>query len=103
MADFIEDYLFNIGKVLAQDKKGEHSYRPYILTLLEAAKPSTTTLNDPGQYEYGAPDVIVQRRGVEIGHIETKDVGKTLEREEQSEQMTRYRRALGNLILTDYL
>ena len=44
------------------------------------------------------------RRGpVPLGYLETKDVGKNLEEEERSAQLKRYRAALPNLILTDYL
>ena len=51
----------------------------------------------------GAPDFIVEHRGVPVGHIECKDVGADLDRAENSEQLKRYRDALPNLILTDYI
>ena len=38
-----------------------------------------------------------------VGYIEAKDVGKSLDEAERAEQLTRYRRALPNLVLTDYL
>ena len=38
-----------------------------------------------------------------VGYIEAKDVGKSLNETERSDQLKRYRRALGNLVLTDYL
>ncbi|MDX9865948.1 MAG: type ISP restriction/modification enzyme, partial [Anaerolineaceae bacterium] len=41
--------------------------------------------------------------GLTIGYIEAKDVGNPLSETERSEQLKRYRRALDNLILTDYL
>jgi predicted helicase len=40
---------------------------------------------------------------VTIGYVEAKDVGKSLDEAERSEQLKRYRRNLPNLILTDYL
>jgi len=45
----------------------------------------------------------VRRGAVPLGYLETKDVGKNLEEEERSAQLKRYRAALSNLILTDYL
>jgi hypothetical protein len=45
----------------------------------------------------------VRRGVVPLGYLETKDVGKNLEEEERSAQLKRYRAALPNLILTDYL
>ncbi|MBI1879280.1 MAG: DNA methyltransferase, partial [Chloroflexi bacterium] len=38
-----------------------------------------------------------------LGYIEAKDVGKSLAETERTDQLKRYRRALDNLILTDYL
>src|SRR5581483_10940154 len=38
-----------------------------------------------------------------IGYVEAKDVGIALDKIEKDEQLGRYRRALDNLILTDYL
>ena len=38
-----------------------------------------------------------------IGYVEAKDIGISLDKIEGDEQLTRYRRALDNLILTDYL
>jgi hypothetical protein len=38
-----------------------------------------------------------------VGYIEAKDVGKSLAETERTDQLKRYRRALDNLILTDYL
>ena len=60
-------------------------------------------INEPSHGEYGAPDFIVQRGGAPLGHVECKDVGTNLDAAEESEQLTRYRDALPNLILTDYL
>ena len=45
----------------------------------------------------------VRPDGLNLGYIEAKDVGKSLDEAERAEQLTRYRRALPNLVLTDYL
>ncbi|MCB9422166.1 MAG: DNA methyltransferase [Ardenticatenaceae bacterium] len=81
----------------------EHTHRPTLKTLLEAIEPQITATNEPKQIACGAPDYIVTRSGFTVGYIEAKDVGKALNDIERSEQLKRYRRALGNLILTDYL
>ena len=60
-------------------------------------------LNEPKRVKCGAPDFIVERGGVPIGHVECKDVGVDLNRVERDDQLTRYRNSLPNLILTDYL
>ena len=82
----------------------EHSYRPGFKDLLEGVGgDGIRAVNEPTHADYGAPDFIVQRRGVPVGHIECKDVGADLDAVEQSEQLERYREALPNLLLTDYL
>lgn len=45
----------------------------------------------------------VYRGPVLLGYLETKDVGINLDAEERGPQLKRYREALPNLILTDYL
>ena len=45
----------------------------------------------------------MQCRGVPLGHVECKDIGNNLDHTEKTEQLKRYRDALPNLILTDYL
>lgn len=81
----------------------EHSYRPALQALLEALSNDIRAINEPTQADYGAPDFIVQRQQVPIGHIECKDVGTNLDTVEETEQVKRYREALPNLVLTDYL
>ena len=82
----------------------EHSYRPGFKDLLEdIGGTEIHAVNEPTHADYGAPDFIVQRGVVPVGHIECKDVGADLDAVEQSEQLERYLEALPNLILTDYL
>jgi len=51
----------------------------------------------------GAPDIAVKRGPAPIGYVECKDIGANLDKWEKDEQLARYRDALPNLILTDYL
>lgn len=82
----------------------EHSYRPELEALIEAlGGTDVQAINDPTHVDCGAPDFIVRRGGVPIGHIECKDIGASLDRVEDSEQLQRYRAGLPNLILTDYV
>ncbi|MFN8375918.1 MAG: hypothetical protein U0694_23980 [Anaerolineae bacterium] len=60
-------------------------------------------MNDPKHIKAGAPDFIILRERVPVAFVEAKDIGKDLSRVENDEQMGRYRKALPNLLLTDYL
>ena len=81
----------------------EHSYRPALQALVEGLGAGIAALNEPARVACGAPDFIVERNGVPLGHIECKDIGANLDRAEATEQLKRYRDGLPNLILTDYL
>ncbi len=97
-------YLRDLQATRATGQATEHSYRPAVRALIEAlGGAGAEAVNEPAHGDYGAPDFIVQRRGVPIGHVECKDIGANLDAEEESEQLRRYRDALPNLILTDQL
>ena len=98
-------YRKEVARTRATGHGTEHSYRSDLKTLVEAAggEGAVQAINEPIQVDCGAPDFIVHRDGVPIGHIECKNIGKSLDREEESEQLSRYRAGLPNLILTDYL
>ncbi|MCX8038635.1 MAG: hypothetical protein N3D11_16590, partial [Candidatus Sumerlaeia bacterium] len=72
-------------------------------TLIESLAPDVVATNEPKRIRCGAPDFILTRGPVPVGYIEAKDLGTNLDAAERSEQVVRYREALGNLILTDYL
>jgi hypothetical protein len=63
--------------------------------------------NEPTRVRCGAPDFSVWRPTAHgpltVGYVEAKDVGESLEDVESSEQFHRYRAALPNLIVTNYL
>lgn len=100
----LKAYLRALRKELRSGEATEHSYRPALKTLIEAVGPTgIQALNEPTQGEYGAPDFIVHNNGVPVGHVECKNIGTDLDEVEQSAQLLRYRDALPNLILTDYV
>ena len=97
-------YLRDLRKERRSGEATEHSYRPALKRLIEAAGPTgIQAVNEPTQGEYGAPDFIVHQNGIPVGHVECKDIGANLDEVEQSAQLRRYRDALPNLILTDYV
>ena len=104
MSTSLADYCRSIRATRNTGQATEHSYRPALQNLLsEVGGNDIEAINEPKHAEYGAPDFIVQRSQVPIGHVECKDVGTSLDTTQESPQLKRYREALPNLILTDYL
>ena len=102
-SDPFRTYLQTLQKNLSTGAATEHTHRPALQYLLEAVGDGAMAINEPQRVECGAPDYIVTRAHTPIGYVEAKDVDANLDTVERSEQMRRYRDALNNLILTDYL
>jgi predicted helicase len=66
--------------------------------------PDFLITNEPARIvDCGSPDYLISKDEIYIGFIEAKDIGKDLGSKEFKEQFDRYRKALENLIITDYL
>ena len=103
MSNSIKQYLKEIEKELLKSHATEHTHRPALKTFIESFNNDITASNEPKKVECGAPDFIITSGNIPIGYIEAKDVDSNLNKAERSEQLTRYRKSLSNLILTDYL
>lgn len=100
----LRQYLKTIAATHQTGNATEHSYRPALQTLLEAlGGPEVRATNEPRRIACGAPDYILSRGRVPLGHVEAKDIGVDLDRAEASDQLQRYLESLPNLVLTDYL
>ncbi|MFP5374524.1 MAG: N-6 DNA methylase, partial [Gammaproteobacteria bacterium] len=100
----IRTYIAAVERAMATGQASEHTHRPALEVLLEAlGGAGVDAINEPRQIACGAPDFIVVRGTVPLGHVEAKDVGVDLAKVEKTEQLLRYRESLANLILTDYL
>jgi predicted helicase len=97
------DYIQSLQKELAAGDATEQTHRPALKSLIQSLSPGILATNEPKHIECGAPDFLVSKGALRIGHIETKDINKSLDEAEKSEQLKRYRESLSNLILTDYL
>ncbi|MBI4030359.1 MAG: N-6 DNA methylase, partial [Proteobacteria bacterium] len=98
-----QKYIDAVNKQYATGIAREHAYRPALQNLLEAVMPDVTATNDPARIKCGAPDFILSRKKIDVGYIEAKDIGESLDKIEKDEQIKRYLESLDNLILTDYL
>lgn len=102
MIDF-KAYILQLQDALREGNATEHTHRPFLKGLLEGIHKDLRATNEPSRIECGAPDYVVTRSSLTVGYIEVKDVGRSLNEAEQTEQLQRYRKALPNLILSDYL
>lgn len=95
-------------KVLSQRFKNgisrEHSYRADLEQLIRNLVPDVEVTNEPANVtDCGNPDYVISKKNIPIGYIEAKDIGKDLNSKSYKEQFTRYKNALDNLIITDYV
>lgn len=97
-----------LQKVINTHKTGaatEHSYRPALQDLFNSLSDEVAALNEPKRIECGAPDFIVQRGDLVVGHVEAKDlhIGLRNLKDANKAQQERYRKSLPNLIYTNCL
>ncbi len=96
-------HIRTIEKELLAGNATEHTHRSALKALVEQTMSGVVATNEPRRIECGAPDFVVSKGSATIGYIEAKDVDKSLDEAEKSEQLQRYLCSLTNLILTDYL
>lgn len=99
----IQQYIGNVSSLFNAGNSTEHSYRGDLQQLLTSLLKDVAVTNEPKRIECGAPDYILTRKDVPIGYIEAKDVGVKLGDKAHKDQFDRYKAALNNLIITDYL
>ena len=96
-------YRKRVSALVATGKATEHSFRSSLEELIRVlGDHEIEVINEPTQIAVGAPDLEITRSDVPIGYIECKEVNAALERVAVSDQLTRYREGLPNLILTNY-
>ncbi|MDO8724392.1 MAG: type ISP restriction/modification enzyme, partial [Syntrophales bacterium] len=105
--NYFAEYIREIRKSLEKGNSTEHTHRAALEALLEACDKDIDATNEPRRIACGAPDFNITRKGVPVGHVETKDIGVNLDEMERGkgpngEQFNRYS-TLPNWILTDYL
>lgn len=99
----VEKYLGAIIQKYKTGKTTEHSFRGDLQELIERTVIGIQAINEPRRQKCGAPDYIIQKKNIPIGYIEAKDIDKSLESVDKTEQLVRYKASLDNLILTNYL
>src|SRR3990172_4606679 len=100
----IQEYINRVNKKYQSGISKEHGYRADLENLLCSLAPHVEITNEPANVtDCGNPDYVITTGKIPIGYIEAKDIGKDLNSRLYQEQFHRYRKALDNLIITDYL
>ncbi|MBW6498125.1 MAG: N-6 DNA methylase [Bacteroidales bacterium] len=100
----VQKYLKSVATRFKQGISSEHSYRSDLEVLLRELVKGISVTNEPSKVtDCGNPDYIITRNNIPVGYIEAKDIGKDLNGKQYKEQLTRYKNALDNLIVTDYI
>ncbi|MBU0922618.1 N-6 DNA methylase [Patescibacteria group bacterium] len=104
MENTVKNYIQSISSKFSYEETSEMGYRTdFEILLKEIFKSIKVTRfdHDARARQGNKPDFVVVNNSVPILYIETKDIGKSLDKVEKSEQMTRYF-GYANLVLTDY-
>ncbi len=100
----IQEYIEIVSKRLKSGISREHSYRGDLETLIRELVKGVEITNEPANVtDCGNPDYVITKGKIPIGYIEAKDIGKDLNSKSYKEQFGRYKKALDNLIITDYI
>jgi predicted helicase len=99
-----EKYIEIVSKRLQSGISREHSYRGDLETLIRELVQGVEITNEPANVtDCGNPDYVITKGKIPVSYIEAKDIGKDLNSKSYKEQFSRYKKALDNLIITDYL
>ncbi len=96
-------YIHAIENKLAMDDATEHTHRAALQALIESLFSGVSATNEPKHIKCGAPDFVIRKGAITVGYIEAKDIGKSLDETEKTDQLKRYLNSLTNLVVTDYL
>ena len=101
----LKKFVNDISDIYLSGKATEGSYYPSLKSSLEAYTKTkgidAEVIVQPKRSEGGMPDMLLRNQNGIIGHIEVKDIPNKLEETEKTNQLTSYRHAYPNLILTD--
>jgi predicted helicase len=100
----IEQYIEKVSTRLKSGISREHSYRGDLEELIRELVSGVEITNEPANVtDCGNPDYVITKGKIPVGYIEAKDIGKDLNSKGYKEQFDRYKKALDNLIITDYV
>lgn len=99
----IQEYLKEIRAKYIQGDYTEVTLRTPFENCVRNLNDDYGLIQEPKRIQkVGAPDFKAFSKNVKVGYIETKDLGRNLDEEIQSEQIQKYRSSIDNIILTNY-
>ena len=101
----LKEFLAEIRARYRQGDATEHTYRSALEQLFKNTQDGIDAINEPKRVEGGAPDFIIKRGDITVGHVEAKDLDIDLGKLKgaNAEQRERYVKAFPNLIYTNCL
>lgn len=100
----IHQYLAQLNTRFKSGISREHSYRADLESLIRELVQGVEITNEPANVtDCGNPDYVITRKKIPVGYIEAKDIDKDLNNKGYKEQFDRYKKALDNLVITNYL
>ena len=101
----ISDFVSEVQQIHKTGSATEHSYRSALQSLFSSIDKDVVALNEPKRVKCGAPDFLINRGEIVIGHVEAKDIDKNLStlKGTEADQKQRYLKALPNLVYTNCL
>ncbi len=106
MKEYISEYIKGLNTLYKTEKAKELSYRVALHKLIEDYMGSGfVVINEPEHIDCGAPDLVIQKSGIPVAYIETKNIGDgDLDGfRKNKEQFDRYKAGLNTIVFTDYL
>ncbi len=100
----LNQYIETVNKRFRSGMSTEHTFRSDLEILIRELVAGVEITNEPSNVtDCGNPDYVITKGKIPVGFIEAKDIGKDLNSKQYKPQFDRYRKALDNLIITDYL
>ncbi len=97
------EYFTEVRKRYAQGDYTEATFRTPFENFLKKLLPQCEFIHEPDRVtKLGAPDFKVLRGGAKMGYVETKELGKNLDKELAGPQIAKYKESINNIIFTDY-
>lgn len=101
--EIFQKYFHDLRQRYVQGNYTEMTFRTPFENFITNLNSEYSLFQEPERKQrLGAPDFRAFRNAGKVGYIETKDLGVNLDNEMKSEQMTKYKEGIENIVFTDY-